>query len=159
MLVYLNQERNMNTMKFPRGMLVMMAVVFALMMAACSPSASPTAAPGASSSSAGDPAGAVKTFYETLFTGGDASSFVCSAAGVDAATLQESYKAAAAAFANAKIDTSGMTFTASNVTADKADVAVSGNMNVDMAGVKQDVPMNIPRIPVVLEGGSWKICG
>lgn len=147
----------MNTMKFSRGMLVMMAVVFALVMAACSPSASPTAAPGGGTT-AGDPSAAVKSFYDTLFSGGDASSFVCTAAGVDAATLQEGYKAAAASFANATIDTSGLTFTASNVTADKADVAVSGNMSVDMAGTKTDVPMDIPRVPVVNEGGSWKIC-
>lgn len=151
----------MNTLKFSRGMLVMMAVVFALIMAACSPTASPTAAPGgdANASSAGDPGAAVKGFYDTLFSGGDASTYVCSAAGVDKAQLEQTYKEVAAAFANATISTSGLTFTASNVTADKADVAVSGNMSVDMAGVKTDVPMDIPRIPVVNEGGSWKICG
>jgi hypothetical protein len=101
----------------------------------------------------------VKAFYSTLFTGGDASSYVCSASGVDAAKLQETYKAAAAAFANSKIDTSGLTFTASNVTADKANVAVSGNMSVEVSGVKTDVPMEIPMIPLTNEGGNWKICG
>jgi hypothetical protein len=149
----------MNTTKFSRGLLIMLGIVLTLVMAACSPSASPTTAPGDTNAQASDPAAAVKTFYSTLFTGGDASGYVCSTSGVDAAKLQETYKAAAAAFANSKIDTSGLTFTASNVTTDKANVAVSGKMSVEVSGVKQDVPMEIPMIPLVNESGSWKICG
>lgn len=154
----------MNTTKISRRMLILMAIVFTLVMAACSPSASPTAAPGATtvpsnSASAGEPADAVKAFYTALFTGGDAASYMCSASGIDATKLQDGYKQVAVAFANSKIDTSGLTFTASNVTADKADVAVGGSMSIDTSGVKTDLPMTIPAIPVVNEGGTWKICG
>lgn len=156
----------MTTMKFSRTLFTLIAVVFALVMAACSPSASPTTAPDTGettapggSDAAGEPADAVKAFYNALFSGGDAAAYVCNATGVDAAKLQETYKQVASAFANSNIDTTGLTFTASNVTADKADVAVNGSMSVETSGVKTDLPMAVGAIPVVKEGDSWKICG
>ncbi|NJR12434.1 hypothetical protein HC776_00650 [bacterium] len=150
--------------------MLVLAVMIALVVAACSPAASPTTAPSSGdtittavpsgeSSAAGSPEDAVKSFYTALFTGGDAASMVCTVDGVDAKTLQDTYKQVAAAFASAKIDTSGLTFTASDVTADKANVAVGGSMSIDTSGVKTDVPMTVAAIPVVNEGGSWKICG
>jgi hypothetical protein len=153
----------MQTMKFSRVITLILALVIAVLAAACSPSASPTAAPGGDTGStggAGDPAAAVKGFYDALYTGGDVAAFVCNAAGVDKATLEAGYKSAADALtaSGAKVDTSGLTYTASNVTADKATVTVGGKLSLDMAGTKTDSPMPDTPINVAKEGDAWKIC-
>jgi hypothetical protein len=155
----------MQTVKLSRITMLILALVITVLAAACSPSASPTAAPSGgdtntTTSGSDDPTAPVKGLYDALYAGGEVASFVCNAAGVDKAQLEAGYKSAADALtaSGAKVDTSGLTYTASNVTADKATVTVGGKLSLDMAGTKTDSPMPDTPINVVKEADGWKIC-
>lgn len=154
----------MQASKFSRLMTLVTVFVVAFLASACSPSAvSPTAAattvPSSSADSAGDPEAAAKAFFDALFTGADITPFVCTSGGADAVAAQAGYKQMATAYSSLKVDTSGVVFTASDVTADKATVTVSGSISVDTQGVKTDVPMTVfPPISVTNEGATWKVC-
>jgi Ran GTPase-activating protein (RanGAP) involved in mRNA processing and transport len=58
-----------------------------------------------------------------------------------------------------KIDTSGLKFEEKSVSGDKATVVVSGKMTVEAFGQSQDQEVNNEELPMVNEGGAWKVCG
>jgi predicted small secreted protein len=57
------------------------------------------------------------------------------------------------------IDTSGLKFDEKSVSGDKATVVVTGTMKVTAMGQSQDQPVNNEELPMVKEGGQWKVCG
>jgi ABC-type glycerol-3-phosphate transport system substrate-binding protein len=136
---------------------VVLLFIVVLALAACGGTAAPAAN---NQSAAGDPAAAAKGFVDAAFTGGDVTSFVCQAAGVD--QLKEAFEMLAATYkqANATIDTTGLTYAVSDQTDTVANVTVGGNLKVTIAGVAQDIPMTDASmvVPVKKEGDAWKVC-
>jgi hypothetical protein len=57
-----------------------------------------------------------------------------------------------------KIDVSGLTFTEKSVTGNTAVVTVSGKMKVEAFGQSQEQDVNNEDLPMVNEGGAWKVC-
>jgi len=58
-----------------------------------------------------------------------------------------------------KIDTSGLKFEEKAASGDKATVVVSGKLKVEAMGQSQDQDVNNEELPMVKEGGAWKVCG
>jgi Ran GTPase-activating protein (RanGAP) involved in mRNA processing and transport len=58
-----------------------------------------------------------------------------------------------------KIDTSGLKFEEKAASGDKATVVVSGKLKVEAMGQSQDQDVNNQELPMVKEGGAWKVCG
>ena len=132
-------------------------LIVTLVAAACSGgSASPTAtpAPGAAT-----PVDAVKDFFTAVYSGQDASAYICSAN----ANAAESFQVAAAASraTGGSVDTSGLTFTLKSQTADQATVTVAGQLVYASLLSGTSTPSQFPAtdVSVVNEGGSWKFCG
>lgn len=57
-----------------------------------------------------------------------------------------------------KIDTSGLKFEEKSMSGNNATVVVSGKMKVEAMGQSQEQDMNNQEIPMVNEGGAWKVC-
>ena len=57
-----------------------------------------------------------------------------------------------------KIDTSGLKYEEKSVSGDKASVVVSGKMKMEAFGQAQDQDVNNEELPMVKEGGAWKVC-
>jgi hypothetical protein len=57
-----------------------------------------------------------------------------------------------------KIDTSGLKYEEKSVSGDNATVVVSGKMKVEAMGQSQEQEMNNEELPMVKEGGAWKVC-
>jgi hypothetical protein len=58
-----------------------------------------------------------------------------------------------------KIDTSGLKFEEKSVSGSNATVVVSGKMKIEAMGQSQDQDVNNEELPMVNEGGTWKVCG
>jgi Ran GTPase-activating protein (RanGAP) involved in mRNA processing and transport len=58
-----------------------------------------------------------------------------------------------------KIDTSGLKFEEKSVSGDKGTVVVSGKMKIEAMGQSQEQDVNNEELPMVKEGGAWKVCG
>ena len=155
----------MQTSKFGRNVLLVAAIMIGLLTAACGGGAAPAATPAGgdtNTTTGGDAATAGKNFMEAVFTGGDPTPFICTAEADNIDEIKAAYSSIADAFtqSGAKLDLSGLTYTVKDETADKATVVVGGKMVVDMAGTKQDIPMDDSNmeIPFVKDGDAWKIC-
>jgi hypothetical protein len=57
-----------------------------------------------------------------------------------------------------KIDTSGLKFEEKSVSGDNATVVVSGKLKLEALGQAQDQDINNEELPMVREGGQWKVC-
>lgn len=148
-------------MKIARVLPIALLLIVALLAAACGGGAAPTTAPADDNSgdaAAGSPAEAAQGFFEAIYTGGDASAFVCSEAGV-ADAYEQAAEASAAAFAEAEIDVSGLTFNVTEESADSATVEVAGEVVYTMAGVTTPVTLPASSVRMVNEDGAWKFCG
>jgi hypothetical protein len=69
--------------------------------------------------------------------------------GGDAAALKEMLK----------IDTSGLKFEEKSTSGNNATVVVSGKLKLEMLGQTQEEDVNNQELPMVNEGGQWKVCG
>ncbi len=58
-----------------------------------------------------------------------------------------------------KIDTSGLKFEEKSVNGSNATVVVSGKMKMEMLGKADEQDVNSQELPMVNEGGQWKVCG
>jgi hypothetical protein len=148
-------------MKIARVLPIALLLIVALLAAACGGGATPAPAEdntGDNTSASGGPADAARGFFEAIYTGGDASAFVCSEAGV-ADAYEQAAEASAAAFADAEIDASGLTFAVSDETADSATVEVAGEIVYTISGVTTPVTLPASSVRMVNESGSWKFCG
>jgi hypothetical protein len=56
-------------------------------------------------------------------------------------------------------ETSGLKFEEKAGSGDKATVVVSGKMKLEALGQSQDQEINNEELPMVKEGGQWKVCG
>ncbi len=136
----------------------MLSLVFvlALLAAACSSGgASPTATP--QTTGAATPADAIKGFMDAAYTRQDASPYVCSTPNV--ADTFEVAAAASSAMQGASADTSGLTYTVKNQTADKATVTVAGQIVYTLLSNSTPVQFPTSDVNAVKEGGFWKFCG
>jgi hypothetical protein len=70
-------------------------------------------------------------------------------AGGDAAALKQMLK----------IDTSGLKFEEKSTSGSNATVVVSGKMKLEMLGKAEEQDVNNQELPMVNEGGQWKVCG
>ena len=137
-------------------MLSLVFVLIVTLLAACSSgSASPTVTPA---SGAASPVEAIKNFFVAVYTGQDPSPFVCSTSGV-ADDFEIAARVSAATMQGATVDTSGLTFTVKNQTADKATVSVAGQLVYNLISNKSSVDFPASDINAVKEGGFWKFCG
>ena len=137
-------------------MILLGFVLTVTLLAACSSgSASPTATPPPG---AATPVDAVKDFFVAAYTGQDPSPYVCSTSGV-ADSFEVAARVSAATMQGASVDTSGLTFTVKNQTADKATVSVAGQLVYNL--INNTTPVQFPAsdINAVNENGSWKFCG
>jgi hypothetical protein len=151
-------------MKMARVLPIALLLIVALLAAACGGgAASPTTAPAEDNSgdtAAGGPAEAVQAFYEALYTGQEnIADFVCAASPEIVDTYEQAAEASAAAFADAEINVSGLTYNVTEEDADSATVEVSGEIVYTVAGNDTAVPLPAVPIPVVNEDGAWKVCG
>jgi hypothetical protein len=123
------------------------ALILAISVAACGG--------GSSASNAGKPEDAAKAMFDTLFAGKDIASMLCSSQQSQASTIKDTFSRLADA--NATVDTSGLTYTASDVSGDTAKVTVGGKLKVTVSGTSKEVAFpNIP-LPMKNENG-WKAC-
>lgn len=58
-----------------------------------------------------------------------------------------------------KIDTSALKFEEKSASGDKATVVVTGKLKVEAMGQSQEQDINGEELPMVKEGGAWKVCG
>jgi Domain of unknown function (DUF4878) len=58
-----------------------------------------------------------------------------------------------------KIDTSGLKFEEKSVSGDKASVVVTGKMKIEAFGQSEEQEVSGEELPMVKEGGAWKVCG
>lgn len=163
-----------------RAAVMSILLIFVLVLAACGGTSSSSSSGGDSgsgssgdsggssgSSASGSPDAAALGFVNALLTGGDASSFLCGAAGDVLSTYSEGVQQAVNAFSAAggelNIDTSGLSASAANVDTDSADVTVSGSysISVSIAGqsTTQSADFSATTFSMVSEGGAWKVCG
>ena len=144
--------------------LLALMLIVAILAAACSgnatntPAANPTSDSGGSSA-AGDPTDAVRGFYAAVYTGGEADPYVCAAAPQFADAVEQGAQQSAAVFANATINLDGLTYTVSEQADTTATVTVEGQILYSISGVDTPVPFGPMPHQVVLENGSWKVCG
>jgi PBP1b-binding outer membrane lipoprotein LpoB len=142
-------------------MSIVAVLMLALVLAACGGGTPAVAATQAPAVSAETPESVAKTFVEATFSGNidSAKTVVCAAM---AAELTDEAAAAMSAMAEAEMDFSGLTFTASDVTDTTATVTVSGILKMTMAGVTQDMDFSDmgpgAAFPLVKEGGARKVC-
>jgi len=58
-----------------------------------------------------------------------------------------------------KIDTSGLKYEEKSVSGSNATVVISGKMKLEMLGKADEQEINNQELPMVNEGGQWKVCG
>ncbi len=112
----------------------------------------------------GGPAAAAKTYFDTLakLDFAKLKDMTCEA---QKSTMDEAAKAMSAlGDASAlkdliKIDTSGLKFEEKSVNGNNATVVVSGKMKMEAMGQSKDQDVNNEELPMVNEGGQWKVCG
>jgi hypothetical protein len=99
----------------------------------------------------------VAAFYEALFQGEDAASFVCAASPEIAAVFEQA--SLLASMAMATVDVSELRYVVSEQTAESATVTVSGDLVYrNPAGVAtEEYPET--SVHAVNESGMWKVCG
>lgn len=145
-------------MNISRLRLVLVMMVIALLAAACGGDTPPANTPsGNNTSTGGSPADVAKSFFDALYTGNSVTAYVCETSPEVAASFEQAAQAAASAMANAEISTSGLTYTVSEETADRATVQVGGNVTYTVSGTGTDVPLSIP-VTLTNVNGTWKIC-
>ena len=111
----------------------------------------------------GSPAAAAKSFYDAL-TQLDFAKLKDLTCEAQKATMDETAKAMGAGGDMAalkdmfKIDTSGLKFEEKSVSGSNAVVVVSGKMKVQAFGESKEEDVNNQEIPMVNEGGQWKVC-
>ncbi len=141
-----------------KWMSIVAAVMLVAVLAACSGGSAPANTPAASSDT---PESVASAFFQASFAGDieTAKNYVCAAM---ASEISDEAAAAMAAMAEAKMDFSGVTFTASDVTDTSATVTASGTLKVEMAGVTQELNFADmgpgASVPLVKENGAWKVC-
>lgn len=57
-----------------------------------------------------------------------------------------------------KIDTSGLKFEEKAASGDKSTVVVTGKMKIEAFGQSEEQDVNGEELPMVKEGGAWKVC-
>ncbi len=149
----------MNTILRLRLLIIVISV--SLTAAACGGSqTAPTSTPvGSSRPASGDPLAMIADFYEALYGGGDAASFVCAASPEVAAVFRQSAALAGIAAVAAEVDLSRMTYSASDQTADSLTVTISGDVVYRRGENEEIVEYPETSIYVVNENGTWKVCG
>ena len=126
---------------------VIIALVLSVSMAACG---------GGGGAAAGKPEDAAKAMIDALFSGKDISPMVCASAKGQVDQMKTALSSIAGA--GATIDTSGLTYTASNVSGDTATVTVAGNMKITVGG--NSTTSAFPSAPMTLKNeNGWKVCG
>ena len=58
-----------------------------------------------------------------------------------------------------KIDTSGLKFEEKSASGNNATVVVTGKMKIEAFGQSEEQDVNGEELPMVNEGGAWKVCG
>ncbi|CAG0931052.1 hypothetical protein TFLX_01976 [Thermoflexales bacterium] len=58
-----------------------------------------------------------------------------------------------------KIDTAGLKYEEKSVSGSNATVVVSGKLKLEMMGQAQEQDLDNQELPMVNEGGQWKVCG
>ena len=106
-----------------------------------------------------DPAAVVQVFFVSLYAGGDVSSFVCSETPTLGRLFQQQAANTRAGMDNSTVSIAGLQYTVSDRTTDSALVIVEGEIVFTANGVDTAVPYPQTVIDMVVEGGSWKICG
>src|SRR5690242_6493140 len=94
------------------------AFVLAISVAACGGGS-------AASTSTGKPEDAAKAVMDAMFTGKDITPMLCGAVQSQASQMKDAFSKLAGT--GGTVDTSGLTYTASNVSGDTATVTVGGN--------------------------------
>lgn len=108
------------------------------------------------------PAAAAKSFFDA-FTELDFAKMKDLTCEAQKSTMDEAANAMSALGDSAalkellKIDTSGLKYEEKSVSGDKATVVVTGKIKVEAMGQSQDQDMN-EDVPMVMEGGAWKVC-
>jgi hypothetical protein len=134
---------------------VMIAViVLGLLLSAC----------GGGGGGAGGAAAAAKSFFDAFsqLDFAKMKDLTCDAqkASLDQATQAMSALGDAAALKELmKIDTSGLKFEEKSASGDNATVVVTGKLKVEAMGQSQEQEINGEELPMVKEGGAWKVCG
>jgi len=123
------------------------ALILSISVAACGGGAAP--------SNPGKPEDGAKAVMDALFSGKDITPLLCSAVQSQASSMKDSFSKLAGA--GATVDTSGLTYTASDVSGDTAKVTVGGNMKITVSGTSKDVPFPSVPMPMKNENG-WKVC-
>lgn len=144
-------------------MTIITAVLLVAVLAACGGAAP---AGDTTTGGGGSPEDAAKAFMEATFAGdGEAMrAAVCAAQRAqitDEVVEQMASAMGGAAAAGAEMDYSGLTYTASDVTENSANVTIGGNITVTVAGQSQSMDasqMGMPPLPVTREDGAWKVC-
>jgi hypothetical protein len=113
---------------------------------------------------AGQSSAAAKSFFDafTQLDFAKMKDLTCDAqkSGIDQATQSMSALGDASKLKDLiQIDTSGLKFDEKSVSGDKATVVVSGKIKVTAMGQSQDQDVNNEELPMVKEGGQWKVCG
>src|SRR5690349_3923180 len=117
---------------------VLTALLLTITMAACG---------GGGAPAAGKPEDAAKAMMDALFSGKDIAPMVCSSAQSQVSAMKTSLGSIASA--GATIDTSGLTYTASNVSGDTATVTVAGNMKITVNGTSNTTAF--PSAPIKMK--------
>lgn len=106
----------------------------------------------------GSPTDAAKGFMEAIASLDEeaAKGYLCSAQAEAADEMTGSFDDAE----GFTMDVSGLTYTAGEVSGNNATVTISGNIRMEMAGESNELPADtlFPELPMVNEGGSWKVC-
>ncbi len=136
-----------------RAMLIAVLVLVAIVSAACG---------GGSSGGAGKPEDAAKAFIEATFKGDFTAlkNSVCDKLKGDLTTEAEAtIKAGLEQMGGAgNLDTSAITYTYDSA---NKSVTLGGTMKATVQGVSMDIPVDTMfpgGLPVVEEGGGWKVC-
>ena len=109
------------------------------------------------------PAAAAKSFFDA-FTQLDFAKMKDLTCEAQKATMDEAAQAMSALGDSAalkellKIDTSGLKYEEKSVSGDKATVVVTGKLKLEAFGQSQEQDLNGEELPMVMEGGAWKVC-
>jgi hypothetical protein len=109
------------------------------------------------------PATAAKSFFDA-FTELDFAKMKDLTCEAQKATMDEAAQAMSALGDSAalkellKIDTSGLKYEEKSVSGDKATVVVTGKLKLEAFGQSQEQDLNGEELPMVMEGGAWKVC-
>jgi hypothetical protein len=134
------------------SVVMIVVIVLGLLLSAC----------GGGGGGAG-PAAAAKSFFDA-FTQLDFAKMKDLTCEAQKATMDEAAKAmsvagdAAALKELIKIDTSGLKFEEKSVSGNNATVVITGKMKMEAFGQTQEQDLNSQELPMVNEGGAWKVC-